>query len=273
MTTSAIECVEARHGRFYVLRHDIYIGRSMIEYGQWTESEFTLMSQVLRPGDTAIDVGANIGCLTVPIAQAVGPTGCVYGFEPQPGLHRILSANTLINGLHNVRLFNAGCGAEPSVLTLDEHAFDQEWNYGAMSLDVLSGGHAGLTRRVPIVALDDVVQHQGVRLIKIDVEGAENAVLLGAKGIIERDKPALYVEAEMRAQTRDVLETLFGMGYAAYWHLGVVFEENNFKNNPNNIYPGVSCINLFCLPADSLPAVVGLTRVERPDDYPFPWRE
>jgi hypothetical protein len=58
---SIYEMAETRHGQMVVLSHDTYISRSLIEYGEWTESEFELMAQALRPGDHVIDVGANIG--------------------------------------------------------------------------------------------------------------------------------------------------------------------------------------------------------------------
>ncbi|CAK8994979.1 unnamed protein product [Durusdinium trenchii] len=56
------------------------------------------MQVLLRPGDVAIDVGANLGCYTVALAEAVGPRGHVIAFEPFRWLHQLVVANVAING-------------------------------------------------------------------------------------------------------------------------------------------------------------------------------
>jgi precorrin-6B methylase 2 len=73
----------------------------MALYTDWTESEFELLRRLLAPGDIAIDVGANIGCLTVTLARAVGPSGTVFAIEAQAGIFRLLAANTLLSGVLN----------------------------------------------------------------------------------------------------------------------------------------------------------------------------
>ncbi|MFY9655225.1 MAG: FkbM family methyltransferase [Methylocystis sp.] len=265
---SVIEAVDARHGRFFVLRNDLFISRSMIEYGEWTESEFTLMAQLLRPGDTVIDVGANIGCLTVPFARTVGPQGCVYGFEPQPGLYRLLAANTVINGLHNVRLFNAACSDRPDVVAFDEADYTAAANYGALSVEALTRQVSRFSRQTLIVTLDAAIQHEQVRLIKIDVEGAEAAVLRGARELIRRTRPALYVELEFPHLAPETLEQIFELNYEAYWHIPSLFEEHNFCNNKNNVFEGICCVNALCLPQEAKAPVQGLRRVASVNDYP-----
>jgi hypothetical protein len=79
-----------RHGTMMYLRQDIYVGRSFAEYGEYSEGEVDLFRQCLRPGDVALDIGANFGSHTIPLAQLVGPGGAVYAFEPQRILFQIL---------------------------------------------------------------------------------------------------------------------------------------------------------------------------------------
>ena len=62
----------------------IYVGKCLDLYGQYSEGEVKLMRTFLREGDTAIDVGANIGALTVPMSQMVGKNGRVYAIEADP---------------------------------------------------------------------------------------------------------------------------------------------------------------------------------------------
>ena len=80
MQTGTKDC---RHGKLMYLLNDAYIGRSLDVYGEYSEGEIDLFRQLLRPGDVAIDVGANIGALTVPMARLVQPGGAVVAFEPQ----------------------------------------------------------------------------------------------------------------------------------------------------------------------------------------------
>ena len=75
--------VSTRHGQFLILDQDTWVGRALDRYGEWCEHEVQLFRALLRPGDTVVDVGANIGAFSVPLARFVGPTGRVIAFEAQ----------------------------------------------------------------------------------------------------------------------------------------------------------------------------------------------
>ena len=111
-----IECgtfnllVAARHGHLLVNRHDIYIGRSIRELGEFSEGEVDLFRQVLRPGALVVEAGANIGSHTVPMAKMIGPTGHLWAFEPQRVIHQTLCANLALNSLTNVTALWAAVG-------------------------------------------------------------------------------------------------------------------------------------------------------------------
>lgn len=251
VAVNPVDLVAALHGRFFVFQNDTFISRCMALYGEWTENEFDLLRPLLRPGDHVIDAGANIGCMTVPLARAVGPTGSVLAFEPQPGVFRLLAANTLLNNVHNARLFHAGCGAQPDVLLLAELDFGQADNYGALSLQALSTTPHGLQRQVPVVRLDDVFDAPALRLIKIDVEGMEARVVQGAEGIIRQHRPFLYVENENPGETSvAVIEAIVALDYRLYWHFAPLFNPCNFRANPNNLFDNIACVNMFCAPAE-----------------------
>ncbi len=77
---------------------------------QWSEEEFNLISSLLFPGDTVIDIGANIGGFTIPLAKKV-PNGVVIAIEPQRVLYQLLNANIALNELINVHTFNTAAGS------------------------------------------------------------------------------------------------------------------------------------------------------------------
>jgi FkbM family methyltransferase len=97
-----------KHCRYgWMLFSGPYIGACFDRYGEYSESEVAMMRRFLRAGDTVLDVGANIGDLTLPLAEIVGPTGRVYALESNPDAYHVLCANLALNGIRQVRAINA----------------------------------------------------------------------------------------------------------------------------------------------------------------------
>ena len=71
--------VRAKHGLMLFNKNDAYIGRSIGKYGEFSEGEIAIFDQLCRPGDIVVEVGANIGTHTLPIAKMVGGAGRVHG--------------------------------------------------------------------------------------------------------------------------------------------------------------------------------------------------
>lgn len=142
------------------------------------------------PGAVVIDVGANLGEWSVPLAKAVGPAGRLLSIEPNPVVADALAATLRINNL-----------AQASVLPV---ALSDVDGVGHLSL---TAGDSGLSRlsaaatgaaRVPLRSLDSVIaEHALMRVdfIKIDVEGHERQVLAGAADTLRRFRPALVFES------------------------------------------------------------------------------
>ena len=85
----------------------IYVGKCLELYGQYSEGEVALMRMLLRAGDTVIDIGANIGALTVPMSQLVGEKGHVYAIESDAETFNVLCANLALNGIVNTKPINS----------------------------------------------------------------------------------------------------------------------------------------------------------------------
>src|SRR5262249_30748190 len=110
ITNGHIRLSKCRHGLMLYNLNDVYIGTMLDLYGEFSEGELDLFRQVLRPGMTAVEVGANIGAHTVPIAQCLGDNGRLLVFEPQRAIFQMLCANMALNRLEQVETHWAAVG-------------------------------------------------------------------------------------------------------------------------------------------------------------------
>ncbi|MGL4494604.1 MAG: FkbM family methyltransferase [Beijerinckiaceae bacterium] len=267
---------DTRYGQMVVLTQDNYIGRSLIEYGEWTEHEVEAMTQVLQPGDVVADIGANVGSVTVPLALKVGAAGCVYAFEPQPRIFQLLATNTVLTGATNARLFHAGCGAQAGCVDIPEIGYHRAFNYGAlkladlhdMALEMRTQQPETMIRQVPIVRFDDVFDHKRLKLMKIDVEGMETEVLAGAQKTIEACRPMLYIENEFPDRSPALLRALFDLGYEAWWHTVGCFNPKNYRGRADDIFDNAACVNMFCTPREAAANINGLPKVTSVQEHP-----
>jgi FkbM family methyltransferase len=158
-----------------------------------------LLKDVLRDGDTFVDVGANEGMMTLLGAHLVGPGGQVVAFEPNPLPRAILKRNLARNGIPNVELHAAGLGEHPADMAL----FVPDINSGEGSFTEPAGEAAGTYVECPVMVGDDALAGRHPRMIKIDVEGFEMRVLAGLSATIAAAKPMVVVEVVERHLRRD----------------------------------------------------------------------
>lgn len=249
-----------RYGPMAYIHHDSYIGRSLDLYGEFSPGEAEFFSQVLKPGCTALDVGANIGAHTVLFGQKVGPQGAVIAFEPQRVIHELLSTNLMLNGLLNVIPRNAAAGSSEGTLMVPPVNYGVEGNYGCLGLGKYTSG-------TPVAI--EVIDHLDLpacHLIKIDVEGMELEVLKGAEATIRRHKPVLYVENDREDKSAALIGFILDLGYDLYWHMTPYYSPKNFFANPHNEFPGIASINMIGLPTGSPLKINGVPPVLGRDD-------
>ena len=232
-----------------------FIGKCFELYGQYSESEIAIMRTFLHEGSTVVDVGANIGDLTVPLSRIVGDSGRVYAIESHPVNFNILCANLALNAIGNTRPINAFVAPNENVETASktwgEFAYvSQTWPTQFMTLDSLD-----------LVACD---------LIKIDVDGKELDVLQSGEMQIERFRPILYFENDVQEASADLLSyAMRNLGYDLYWHRAPIFEENNFFGNPLNHWAPNSVVSLMVLgiPSERKTKIANLRSVADKDDW------
>lgn len=180
--------------RLFVDLADHAIGLNVIR-GHYEPDEIAFMRSALKPGDTAIDVGAHIGFFAVQMAALVGPGGRVHAFEPFKANADLLARSVAENGFEDrLMLHRAAVGPASGTATL------------TFPLETLNSGGAYLLRdgtaplagnrreTVPLVALDSVAISRPVRFIKMDAEGAEPLVLRGALRLLADDRPVMLSE-------------------------------------------------------------------------------
>lgn len=269
-----LRLVEARHGSFFLLKTDTIISRSLAVYGEWTESEIAIFEKLLRPGDNVIDVGANLGCHTVPMARAVAPDGAVLAFEPQPRVFQLLASNAVVNGLSNVRLFPMGCAAQPGTIFFPEKDYSVDGNFGATSIEAMQastddGREARqIGQHVQIVRIDDVFDLDALRLIKIDVEGMEADVIRGAERTIRTHRPIIFVENEIAERSEALLRLIAGHGYDLYWQIAYFYSPQNYRREETNLFGRGFCVNNICFPREQNVQVRSLKRVDNLAAHP-----
>jgi FkbM family methyltransferase len=146
------------------------------------------LAEHLRPGSTFVDVGAGIGFFTVLAGRRVGRDGRVVAFEPGPANAAAVRANAKLNGLGNVRVVeSAVSSAEGSAFLVDADA----------PTAALTDRPAPGATAVPTTSLDTFLQaHRDVvpHVVKIDVEGHEDAVVRGMARTLAVHRPSVVVE-------------------------------------------------------------------------------
>lgn len=241
------QLARTRDGYCLYNRNDRYVGPAIAAYGEFSAHERDFLLQLCGPGDVVIEAGANIGAHTVELARRVGQQGAVFAFEPQRVVFQALCANVAINSLANVHCHWAALGdAEGSIRVpfLDPSLPE---NFGGLSI----GGEAARSEIVACRTLDGLVSLPRLRLIKIDVEGMERAVISGGKNLIARFKPLLYVENDRVEQSEGLMRLLDSLGYNLHWHLPPLYNEKNFYGVAENIFPRLASFNLLCVHRDN----------------------
>ena len=182
------------------------------------EPEFDLASDILRHGDWALDIGANVGQYTLKFSELVGDTGRVVAFEPVPDTLSLLSANVCFARATNVTLINAAASSGTQVLGMAIPTLDTGLDNFYMAH--ISDSLAGL--RVLCLSVDSLALPDEIRLVKIDAEGHDFQVLQGMRGLLERSRPVLFIEDS----STQVIEFLSEFGY----------EMRKLPNSPNAVF-------------------------------------
>lgn len=253
--------LHCKHGTF-TCPDDEYIGRALANYGEYSEIELQTLLSLLEKGDWVIEIGAHIGTMTVPLAKHVGTEGQVWAFEPQDLMFDMLADNIAVNGLTNVICRNEAIGAHRERRWYQPNSF----NSGGVSLHT-PDEEGTAASCIEVLPLDYIFSGRiaPIQLLKIDVEGMEPDVLVGARRMIIQSRPYISIENDRPANTREIVRLLQMYNYRIFRFETPLFNPNNHAGVVENLWPGVCAFNLLCVPEErELPAAVrGMIEIKR----------
>jgi FkbM family methyltransferase len=177
------------------------------------------IASLVRSGDVCYDIGANLGFFSVLLARLAGPTGSVYAFEPVPQNVALIERNARLNQMATVKVQNVAVSNKDgsSELLLARHV-------GGAVLEE-AGTPPDLAGRLTVrtATLDKLVEDKEVpppTFVKIDVEGAELAVLRGMQRVLRESRPTVVLELDdateqgCEQKVKDCQALLIELGYS-----------------------------------------------------------
>jgi FkbM family methyltransferase len=184
--------------------------------------ETRVLRSVLRKGDIFLDIGAHIGWYSLNARQAVGQGGMVVAFEPNPSCVSVLKQNILLNSFQTIKI--------EKMAVSDINGKSNFWTGDDMAGSLLKQSAQEFTHysvkksAVKVITLDTYCREhkfKNIRLIKIDVEGAEEQVIKGSMKILKKYHPGLILEIYSNTQrsrrTRiNMIRSLIKIGYKLY---------------------------------------------------------
>lgn len=187
------------------------------EQQDWFEDEIEAVRSLLRPGQSVIDIGANLGVYALSMARVVGQEGRVIAFEPAADTAALLRASARLNGFDQLAVQQQGVGARRGVACL-AIGDDSELN---QLIEPESDSGAGRAEEVPIISLDDWQVESGasepIAFIKIDAEGQELNILRGAERLLREQSPLILYEVKHGLELHlELVDAFAALGYDSY---------------------------------------------------------
>ena len=164
-----------------------------------------LIKNIVKEGDTVIDIGAHIGLYSVFLSKLVGPSGKVICFEPHEQVVKRLYNNLLLNGLNNYEIHNYGVGDKDEEvdfnMILEEKMFEGTVNSSFLETEKIDSNYFDgkfIKKKTKVKKLDSLFNEQKIKFIKIDTEGYEFNILVGMKNLIKKFKPIIIAEYQTK---------------------------------------------------------------------------
>ena len=215
-------------GTYIVNKNDLGVGWQLSTRGAYDPDEVELFRALVgslgRDDAVVLDIGANIGIHAVTLAEMVGPKGKVHAFEAQRIVYYMLAGNIAMHSIENVYCHHLAVGASKGRIQIPIFDYAKPLSFGSVEFGAEQREQIGQQRiddptrqeHVNLVAIDELA-YPAVHLMKIDVEGMELDVLIGAEKTIKRDMPTIFVEY-LKGDRKALAGWLLSAGYRLYVH-------------------------------------------------------
>lgn len=204
------------------------VDRVIYYYGFFEKNLFEHIKKELYPHKTFVDIGANIGFLSLVLSRYAKQ---VYSFEPIPSLFEQFEKSIQLNGFSNIRLYNIACGD----VTEQTHIRICKENMGGSSILNFNQDQDELVP-IQVDLLDNQLSDIQIDVIKIDVEGYEYQVLKGAERTLKKCTPTLFLEYSPNLYPDGVALKLYkflkNVGYNNFFHIEEGKYLENFEDFP-----------------------------------------
>jgi FkbM family methyltransferase len=250
-----VELVRLPRFSLFASKDDLAIGQHVLRGGSYEPGIAAIFDRYVKPGMSVVDIGANIGCLTMLLASLVGPSGLVVAVEPNPENVKLLEASRRVNGFDQVLVIQAAAGRQTGVQALNVSHSNGMTGELPSDVDAIFA-----SRPVPCFALNAILpKDQHFNLVKIDTEGAELNALIGLSETMDRDRPVIVSEFSpgmlpgiSHCSGPEYLRFLLAKGY----RIGVIEQdgsENNFGDDVDGVMDaysrsGVDHIDILAVP-------------------------
>ncbi|MDR8038788.1 FkbM family methyltransferase [Burkholderia cenocepacia] len=231
--------VSTNHGPLIVNRNDenhnqeygtYGVGWNLLQTGSFYQGDIELLKAVLRIKKTenagrrptvAVDCGANIGVHTIEFARMLDGVGDVVSIEAQRPIYYALCGNIAINNCFNVDARNVAIGDSNGFLRIPFIDYHKKSSFGSLEL-IRGDGNENIGQSVdydsgyeiPLISLDSL-SLKCLDLIKIDVEGMEDAVIRGAIETLKLTRPIMFIE-KIKSNSDKMVQTLANLEYCLY---------------------------------------------------------
>jgi FkbM family methyltransferase len=212
--------VETQHRLRMIVDKVNRIGGYIYYFHVWEPQIASVITRLLEPGDTVLDIGAHVGHHSLVAAQAVGESGRVYAFEATPQTFAALKNNIGLNHFANIEARHMAICERTGSINMFLAAHEDNSRNSLIEVD----GRQAV--EVPCTRLDDLLDEipcSTIKFIKIDVEGAEAAVFAGARGLLARLPTDVAILVEVQTEAADagidgagIFRLLSEQGFKAY---------------------------------------------------------
>lgn len=188
----------------------------LLEQERWFEKETQFLARWLRPGMNAIDIGANLGVYSLPMARLIGPHSKVFAYEPASKARRLLELSGQKNHASNLHIVAAA---------LSDTVRDGHLVFGASSeLNTLAGTGDGETVKITTLDAENAArQFPSIDFLKIDAESEAERILAGASSFFKDESPLVLFEIKPAGDQNESLRAAFTkLGFGIYRQVGYV---------------------------------------------------